>query len=274
MGESRYAYRVLVGRPEGRRPLGRPRRRWEDNIKMDLREVGYDGRDWINLAQDRDQWRAYVRAAMNLRKSANTFLKNGNMPTFDLNVAPLRIKTIQIESLISSMCDVTLQGVALGGAIGIALAFCVRGCGFDPGPGRWYLSVLKCDRLMLVDLLYPFQPASESAAGHGTEFELCYMWSLVAGGSAVSRAILRRLMSTWKVKVKVNGILQAVEGVRGRPPRESVPWEDFCVCTSFHPVHRCGAMVNMSVKLASADSNLGWAKLPGGGLFRSFLSTH
>ncbi|KAJ4436535.1 hypothetical protein ANN_16566 [Periplaneta americana] len=67
MGESRNAYKVLVGRPEGKRPLGRSRRRWEDNIKMDLREVGYDGRDWINLAQDRDQWRAYVRAAMNLR---------------------------------------------------------------------------------------------------------------------------------------------------------------------------------------------------------------
>ncbi|KAJ4429592.1 hypothetical protein ANN_21777 [Periplaneta americana] len=67
MGESRSAYRVLVGRPEGKRPLGRPRRRWEDNIKMDLREVGYDDRDWINLAQNRDRWRAYVRAAMNLR---------------------------------------------------------------------------------------------------------------------------------------------------------------------------------------------------------------
>ncbi|KAJ4447736.1 hypothetical protein ANN_09744 [Periplaneta americana] len=67
MGESRNAYRVLVGRPEGKRPLERPRRRWEDNIKMDLREVGYDDRDWINLAQDRDRWRAYVRAAMNLR---------------------------------------------------------------------------------------------------------------------------------------------------------------------------------------------------------------
>ncbi|KAJ4429673.1 hypothetical protein ANN_21874 [Periplaneta americana] len=67
MGESRNAYRVLVGRPDGKRPLGRPRRRWEDNIKMDLREVGYDDRDWIHLAQDRDQWRAYVRAAMNLR---------------------------------------------------------------------------------------------------------------------------------------------------------------------------------------------------------------
>ncbi|KAJ4431722.1 hypothetical protein ANN_20324 [Periplaneta americana] len=66
MGESRNAYRVLVGRPERKRPLGRPRRRWEDNIKMDLRKVGYDDRDWINLAQDRDRWRAYVRAAVNL----------------------------------------------------------------------------------------------------------------------------------------------------------------------------------------------------------------
>ncbi|KAJ4448683.1 hypothetical protein ANN_00073 [Periplaneta americana] len=70
MGESRNAYRVLVGRPEGKRPLRRPRRRWEDNIKMDLREVGYNDREWINLAQDRDRWRAYVRAAMNLRYAA------------------------------------------------------------------------------------------------------------------------------------------------------------------------------------------------------------
>ncbi|KAJ4427428.1 hypothetical protein ANN_25050, partial [Periplaneta americana] len=67
MGESRNVYRVLAGRREGKRPLGRPTRRWEDNIKMDLREVGYDDREWINLAQDRDQWRAYVWAAMNLR---------------------------------------------------------------------------------------------------------------------------------------------------------------------------------------------------------------
>ncbi|KAJ4450892.1 hypothetical protein ANN_02325 [Periplaneta americana] len=68
MGESRNAYNVLVGRPEGERPLGRSRPRWEDNIKTDLREVGYDDRDWINLEQDRDRWRAYVRAAMNLRR--------------------------------------------------------------------------------------------------------------------------------------------------------------------------------------------------------------
>jgi len=58
--------RVLVGKPEGKRPLGRPRRRWEDNIKMDLREVGGDG-DWIELAQDRDRWRALVNRVMNLR---------------------------------------------------------------------------------------------------------------------------------------------------------------------------------------------------------------
>ncbi|KAJ4432599.1 hypothetical protein ANN_21222 [Periplaneta americana] len=67
MGKSRNAYRVLVGRLEGIRPLGRSRCRWEDNIKTDLREVEYDGRDWINLAQDRNRWRTYVRAAMNLR---------------------------------------------------------------------------------------------------------------------------------------------------------------------------------------------------------------
>ena len=60
-------YRVLVGKPEGERPLGRPRRRWEDNIKMDLQEVGCGSMDWIELAQDRDRWRALVNAVMNLR---------------------------------------------------------------------------------------------------------------------------------------------------------------------------------------------------------------
>jgi hypothetical protein len=67
MGEGRGAYRILVGRPEGRRPLRRPRRRWEDNIKIDLQEVGWGGIDWIDMAQDRDRWRAFVNAVMNLR---------------------------------------------------------------------------------------------------------------------------------------------------------------------------------------------------------------
>jgi len=66
MVEGRGVYRVLVGKPEGKRPLGRPRRRWEDNIKMDLKEVGCGGLDWIELAQDRDSWRALVNAVMNL----------------------------------------------------------------------------------------------------------------------------------------------------------------------------------------------------------------
>jgi hypothetical protein len=67
MVETRNAYRILVGKPEGKRPLGRPRRRWVDNIKVDFREIELDGRDWIELAQDRHQWRALVNTMMNLR---------------------------------------------------------------------------------------------------------------------------------------------------------------------------------------------------------------
>jgi hypothetical protein len=67
MEEKSGAYTILVGRPEGRRPLGRPRRRWEDNIKMDLQDVGWGSMDWVELAQERDRWRALVNAVMNLR---------------------------------------------------------------------------------------------------------------------------------------------------------------------------------------------------------------
>jgi hypothetical protein len=67
MGEKRNVYRLLVGKPEGKRPLGRPRRRWMDNIKMDLLEIGVNVVDWIVLAQDRYRWRALVNFAMNLR---------------------------------------------------------------------------------------------------------------------------------------------------------------------------------------------------------------
>jgi len=66
MGEGRGVYRILVRKPERKRPMGRPRRRWEDNIKMDLQEVGCGGMDWIELAQDRDRWQALVNALMNL----------------------------------------------------------------------------------------------------------------------------------------------------------------------------------------------------------------
>jgi hypothetical protein len=66
-GEGRGVYKALVGRPEGKRPLGRPRCRWDDNIKMDLREIGIDGTNWIRLAQDRVQWRAFMNTVMNLR---------------------------------------------------------------------------------------------------------------------------------------------------------------------------------------------------------------
>jgi hypothetical protein len=67
MGEGRGVYRISVGKPEGKRPLGRPRSRWVNNIKLDLSVIGIDGANWIQLAQDRVQWRAFVKTVMNLR---------------------------------------------------------------------------------------------------------------------------------------------------------------------------------------------------------------
>jgi hypothetical protein len=67
MGEEKNAYRILVRKPKGKRPIGRPRRKWEDNIRMDLREIGWGGINWVHLAQDRDQWRALVNTVMKLR---------------------------------------------------------------------------------------------------------------------------------------------------------------------------------------------------------------
>jgi hypothetical protein len=67
MGEKRNAYRLLVGKPHGKRPLGRPSSRWVDNSKMDILEIGWGGVDWIDLGQDRDKWRPLMNAVMNLR---------------------------------------------------------------------------------------------------------------------------------------------------------------------------------------------------------------
>jgi hypothetical protein len=67
MGEKRNAYRLFLGKPEGKRPLGRPRRRWVDNIRMDLGEMGWGDVDWIGLAQDRNRWRALINSVLNLR---------------------------------------------------------------------------------------------------------------------------------------------------------------------------------------------------------------
>jgi hypothetical protein len=79
LGEKRNAYRILVGKPEGERPLGRPRHRLEDNTKMDLREIGWGGMGWIDLAQGRDHWRALVNTVMSLRVPYNfgKFLSSG-----------------------------------------------------------------------------------------------------------------------------------------------------------------------------------------------------
>ena len=88
MGEERGVYRVLVGKPEGRRPLGRPRRRWVNNIRMDLQELGCGYMDWIGLAQDRDGWRTLVSAVMNLRVpwNAGNFLTSCKPVSFSRRI--------------------------------------------------------------------------------------------------------------------------------------------------------------------------------------------
>jgi hypothetical protein len=85
MGEKGNAYRLLVGKPEGRRPLGRPRRRWLDNIRTDLVEVGWCDVDWIGLAQDRDRWRALVNSVLNLRIPKNAGKLSSGVTTRDLS---------------------------------------------------------------------------------------------------------------------------------------------------------------------------------------------
>jgi hypothetical protein len=82
IGATRNAYRILVGKPEEKRPLERSRRRWVDNIKMDLGEIRWDGVDWAELAQDRDQWRALVNRVMNLLKIAGNFLNGCTIGSF------------------------------------------------------------------------------------------------------------------------------------------------------------------------------------------------
>jgi hypothetical protein len=84
MGEKRNAYRVLVRKPEGKRSLGRPRHRWVDNVKIDLRDIGWNGMDWINLAQNRDRWRVLVNMVVNLRVPDNSgkFLSNCTIGSF------------------------------------------------------------------------------------------------------------------------------------------------------------------------------------------------
>ena len=113
MGEERGGvYRVLVGKPEGRKPLGRPRRRWVDNIRMDLQEVGCGYMDWIGLAQDRDRWRALVSAVMNLRVPWNVgnFLTSCKPVSFSRRTLQHGVSkyTLSVFSLKNAVCFIIL----------------------------------------------------------------------------------------------------------------------------------------------------------------------
>jgi hypothetical protein len=86
-GEKRKSYRLLVGKPEGKRPLGRPRRRWVDNIRMDLEEVGWGDVDWIGLAQDRNRWKALVNSVLNLRVPRNAGKLSSGLTSSGLSIS-------------------------------------------------------------------------------------------------------------------------------------------------------------------------------------------
>jgi hypothetical protein len=100
MGEKNNAYKILVGKPEGKSPLGRPRRKWVDDIQIDLREIGWDGMDWINLAQDSDQWMALSNTMMNLRVPSNAgkFLSSCTIGSFSRR-AQLRKNVSKLQSI-------------------------------------------------------------------------------------------------------------------------------------------------------------------------------
>jgi hypothetical protein len=87
MGEKRNTFRLLVGKPEGKRPLGRPRRRWVDNIRIDLGEVGWGDLDWIGLAKDRNRWRALANSILNLRVPRNTGKLSSGLTSSGLSVS-------------------------------------------------------------------------------------------------------------------------------------------------------------------------------------------
>jgi hypothetical protein len=87
MGEKRSAYRLLVGKPEGKRPLGRPRRRWVDNIRMDLGELGWGDVDWIGLAKDRNRWRALVNSVLNILVPLNAGKLSSGLTSSGLSVS-------------------------------------------------------------------------------------------------------------------------------------------------------------------------------------------
>jgi hypothetical protein len=87
MGEKRNAYRLLVGKPEGKRPLGRPRRMWVDNIRMDLGEMDWGDMDWIGLAQDRNSWRALVNSVLNLRVPRNAWKLSSGLASSGLLIS-------------------------------------------------------------------------------------------------------------------------------------------------------------------------------------------